>query len=165
MPRPAERDRLQNPRVRRVGRTIGHLTNCGMHVLRDRRGQDRRQLGEGVGDIRIGLVPMPVHQANPHQQRHRLAQGELDGRHEVIRVDRDPAVVLVDRHVHRFERPNVAIGGARIHAGAARDLTGRQPVGIALEQGLDLEDPGPAIPLLERAHFVVQSRCCYRGTG
>src|SRR5438034_10763212 len=96
---------------------------------------------------------MPVHQANAHQQGHRLAQRELDRCDEVVGVDQNAALILVDGDVHGLEGAHVAIRRTRIDTGPAGDLAGRQSVRIALEQRLDLEDAGAPIPFFERAHF------------
>ena len=99
---------------RRVARMLGEDVEGPLDVLRERPRQDLLELLEGGGEVRVVLVGVADHQPRRQDDGHRLVEGQLERRQELLADDAPQPVLRPDRDADLgLERAQVAIDGPR----------------------------------------------------
>ena len=133
----------------RVARMLGEDVQGPLHVLGERGRQDLLQLLEGGGEVRVVLVGVADHQTGRQDDGHRLGQGQLEGRQELLADDapqrRPPTRPATP--ISSSMAAQVAVDGPRRHVDPPRDLGRADAVGVAAQHGDDADQPGQPVAL------------------
>ena len=135
---------------RLVTRVLGEDVERALHVLGQRTREHFLELLECRCEIGVVLVRVADHQPCREDDRHRLVQGQLERRQELL-ADHAPEAALRPDGDANFllQRPQIAVDGPGGDADPTGDLGGPDPVGVATQDGDDAEHPCKPVALPE----------------